>query len=187
MSVLFYECICRRKQPHSGWKRTGLHVSASTGWKCTVQGQNATVQFGMSVSVQSRPFRVRMPVWCISSDFQCHNVTVQGRKCTVPMKSNDAFWHKRVSFDTGPEAPIERFGTDDRRVETTDRYFWLPYPSDTPTTPLDEASNCEVFITTSSEACTSCDLERAWIFLLQVELKMWIEDFKSLQDQFELN
>ncbi len=47
--------------------------------------------------------------------------TVQGRKCTIAKICNDGFWHKRVSFDTGPEAPIERFGTDDRRVESADR------------------------------------------------------------------
>ncbi len=46
-----------------------------------------------------------MPVLCISSDFQCYNVTVQGRKCTVPIKCNDAFWHERWVFTRGQNHP----------------------------------------------------------------------------------
>ncbi len=61
------------------------------GCKGTVRGQNATVQLGTNVRVQSGPFRVEMVVLYRMSEFQCHNVTVQGRKCTVPMKCNDAF------------------------------------------------------------------------------------------------
>ena len=105
VSVLCYERICRRKLPRSGSKRTSFHVTASTGWKCTVQGQNATAPLGTNVCVQSTPFRVRMPVLCISSDFQCHNVTIQGRKCTIPIKSNDAFWHERWAFTRGQNHP----------------------------------------------------------------------------------
>ncbi len=39
------------------------------------------------------------------SEFQCHNVTVQGRKCTVPIKYNDAFWHKWWVFTRGQNHP----------------------------------------------------------------------------------
>ena len=103
--LLHYERICRRKLPRSGWKHTGLHVSASTGWKCTVQGQNATVQFGTNVCVQRGPFRVKMVVLYRMSEFPCHNVTIQGRKCTVPMKCNDALWHERWLFTRGQNHP----------------------------------------------------------------------------------
>ena len=61
------------------------------GCKCTIQGHNATVEFGTKVSVHSTPFRVRMPVLYVKSDFQCHNLTVQGRKCTVATMCNNAF------------------------------------------------------------------------------------------------
>ncbi len=105
VSLLCYECICRRKLPGSGSKRTSLHVTACAGWKCTIQGQNATAPFGTNVSVQSGLFRVRMPVLCISSNFQCHNVTIQGRKCTILIKCNDAFWHKRWVFTRGQNHP----------------------------------------------------------------------------------
>ncbi len=47
--------------------------------------------------------------------------TIQGQRCTIAKIWNDGFWHKWVSFDKGPEAPIDRFGMDDRRVESADR------------------------------------------------------------------
>ena len=75
----------------SGSECQFLSFSTSTLCKCTVQGQKASVGLGMNISVRMVPFSVTMPVLCISSDFQCHNVTVQGRKCTVAIKCNDAF------------------------------------------------------------------------------------------------
>ncbi len=88
---LHYERICARKAVRSRTKHKGLSLSASMFCKCIVQGQNATVQFGTNISVQSRLFRVKMVALYTRSNFQCHNVTVQGRKCTVPIKCNDAF------------------------------------------------------------------------------------------------
>ncbi len=75
------------------------------GCKGTIRGQNATVQLGTNVCVQSGPFRVKILVLYRMSEFQCHNVTVQGRKCTIPIKCNDAFWHEWWVFTQGQNHP----------------------------------------------------------------------------------
>ena len=121
VSVLCYECIWRWKLHRQGWKGTSSCLSASVGCKCTVPGwkrhsstrskyqcHNSTVQFQNDSIVHKQRFPVS----------QCNR---PGQKVYRSYKVQRCILTRTVSFHTGSEPPIERFGTDDRRVESADR------------------------------------------------------------------